>query len=109
MINLLAYSDRHDYPLMYTNPNLAGRNEVRFDGYDTEADLLIDRKINVAGSKKALNQVDRQAEALRQNELEAKWQVPDEKIKRKAEKLLEKQGAEDVITVEVVPELWNMS
>ena len=47
---------------------------VRFDGID--GDVLVDRKISVVTTPKAKEQVLRQSEALQQNGLTGRWEVP---------------------------------
>ena len=49
---------------------------VRFDGM--EGEVLIDRKTSVVTTAKAQEQALRQAEALRQNGLRGRWEVPNQ-------------------------------
>ncbi len=90
--------------LRYTNPNPNGVNYVKFDGYDDITFTLIDRKINVTNHRKSIDQVRRMSEALRQNPaFNAVIEVPNQKIQRKALRLLEKAGV-DNISVRIAPE-----
>lgn len=74
---------------------------VRFDG--VEGDVLIDRKLSVVTTPKAKNQVLRQSEALEQNGLTARWEVPTQAQANRAIKVFEELGVKN-ITVKVVPE-----
>ncbi|EEE35028.1 putative filamentous hemagglutinin [Rhodobacteraceae bacterium KLH11] len=74
---------------------------VRFDGVD--GDVLVDRKLSVVTTPKAKNQVLRQSEALEQNGLTARWEVPTQAQANRATRVFEELGIEN-ITVKVVPE-----
>ena len=73
---------------------------VRFDGQ--EGDVLIDRKVSVTTFEKSQNQALRQSEALAQNGLKGRWEVPTAAQKVRAVKMLAKLGIKN-ITVNVVP------
>ena len=73
---------------------------VRFDGQ--EGDVLIDRKVSVTTFEKSQNQALRQSEALAQNGLKGRWEVPTAAQKVRAVKMLAKLGIKN-ITVDVVP------
>nr|WP_320015636.1 RHS repeat-associated core domain-containing protein [uncultured Desulfobacter sp.] len=72
---------------------------VRFDGLDS--DVLIDRKISVVTTPKAKNQALRQSQALRQNNLTGRWEVPTQSQANRATKMFNELGI-DNIRVEVV-------
>jgi len=72
---------------------------VRFDGLD--GNVLIDRKLSVVTTQKAKNQALRQSQALRQNNLTGRWEVPTQTQANRAIKMFDKLGI-DNITVEVV-------
>lgn len=85
-----------------TRTNVDGSTaSVRFDGVD--GDVLIDRKLSVVTTPKAKNQVIRQSEALQQNGLTARWEVPTQAQANRATKIFEELGVKN-ITVKVVPE-----
>ena len=75
------------------------KKPVRFDGYDGAQ--LIDRKRSVVTTKKAKDQAARQSQALRENGLTARWEVPTEAQARRARKVFEELGIKN-ITVRVV-------
>ncbi|MEO3404961.1 hypothetical protein AAFN85_13730 [Mucilaginibacter sp. CAU 1740] len=65
--------------LRYDNPKTRGRQFVKFDGI--EGKTLIDRKLNVAGSEKALNQIKRVVECLNQNPgYTVRYEVPADRL-----------------------------
>ncbi|WP_208605643.1 hypothetical protein [Rhizobium aegyptiacum] len=74
---------------------------VRFDGVD--GDVLIDRKISVVTTQKVKDQVLRQSEALQQNGLSGRWEVPNQSQADRATKIFKDLGVKN-ITVKVVPE-----
>ena len=59
---------------------------VRFDGIENS--VLIDRKISIVTTDKVRNQALRQSEALTQNNLTARWEVPDQTQFNRAQKML---------------------
>lgn len=65
-------------------------NGVRFDGADETT--LIDRKLAVVRTKKAVRQAQRQAAALAQAGLSGRWEVPSESEANRAQKLFEQAG-----------------
>jgi RHS repeat-associated protein len=63
--------------LKYDNPNPRGFDFIKFDGYDEATNTLIDRKLNVTGYPKSIDQINRAAEALSQNpSFKLEYQVP---------------------------------
>jgi hypothetical protein len=65
--------------LRHDNPNTRGKQFVKFDGI--EGKTLIDRKLNVAGSEKALGQIKRVVECLNQNPgYSVRYEVPADKV-----------------------------
>jgi len=60
---------------------------VRFDG--KEGNVLIDRKVAIVTTDKSKGQALRQSEALRQNSLRGRWEVPNATQQLRAEKMLE--------------------
>jgi hypothetical protein len=59
---------------------------VRFDGLD--GSVLIDRKVSIVMTDKAKNQALRQSEALKQNSLKGRWEVPNVSQETRALKML---------------------
>ncbi|MDO5612251.1 MAG: hypothetical protein Q4G14_03295 [Paracoccus sp. (in: a-proteobacteria)] len=74
---------------------------VRFDGVD--GDVLIDRKLSVVTTQKAKDQVLRQSEALQQNGLTGRWEVPTQAQADRATRMFNDLNVSN-ITVRVVPE-----
>ena len=76
--------------LRYDNPNARGRNIVRFDGIDpNDPKILVDRKLNPTTKTKQVDDITRQAEALRQNRgYSLRIEVQNEAEKRAALRLL---------------------
>ncbi len=72
---------------------------VHLDGVDRN--IVIDRKLSVVTSPKAKNQAIRQSQALRQNGLLGRWEVPNESQAARARKMFKELGITN-ITVEVV-------
>ncbi len=58
---------------------------VRFDG--AEGSVMIDRKLSTVTTDKVKNQALRQSEALHQNGLTGRWEVPNQTQQARAEKL----------------------
>ena len=75
--------------------------QVRFDGVD--GNVLIDRKISVVTTSKAQNQALRQSQALTENNLTARWEVPTQAQANRAVRMFERLEINN-ITVRVVPE-----
>lgn len=73
---------------------------VKFDGI--EDNVMIDRKLAVVTTKKAKNQAKRQSEALEQNNLTGRWEVPDQTQANRAQKIFNELGITN-ITVKVTP------
>lgn len=86
--------------IMRTLPDGTQR-PVRFDGFD--GNVLIDRKLSVVTTNKAKDQVRRQSEALRQNGFRGQWEVPSESQAKRAKKMFNELGI-DNIAVKVVDE-----
>jgi len=61
---------------------------VRFDGI--RGRTLIDRKKAVLTTPNKVDQALRQSEALRQNGLRGRWEVPNEREARRAKRLLDR-------------------
>ena len=76
-------------------------NSVRFDGFDGLQ--LVDRKVAVTTFPKSKAQVLRQEEALRYNELTARWEVPTAAQAARARKLFRELNIQN-ISVIVVPQ-----
>lgn len=74
---------------------------VRFDGLD--GDVLIDRKLSVVTTPKVKDQVLRQSQALEQNGLTGRWEVPTQSQADRAARMFDQLGVKN-ITVKVVPE-----
>lgn len=74
---------------------------VRFDGQD--GNILIDRKRAIVTTPKAKNQALRQSEALEQNGMTGRWEVPNAAQAARANTMLRNLGIKN-ITVEVVTE-----
>jgi filamentous hemagglutinin len=74
---------------------------VRFDGVD--GNVMIDRKISVVTTQKAKDQVLRQSEALQQNGMTGRWEVPTQAEADRATRMFNELNVTN-ITVKVVPE-----
>jgi filamentous hemagglutinin len=74
---------------------------VRFDGFDGE--VLIDRKLAVPTFPKTKGQAIRQSEALRENGVKGRWEVPTKTQEKRAHKLFDELEI-DNIGVKVVPD-----
>jgi len=72
-----------------TGPDGSKKN-VRFDGVD--GDVLVDRKVSVVTTPKAKDQALRQSQALSEQGLTGRWEVPTEAQKRRAQKMFEELG-----------------
>lgn len=95
---------RQQAPSLYRTTEDGKRRLVRFDGFEDDAyPVYIDRKTSIRFTAKAKDQALRQSVALRQNHASGRWDVPDEKTKREAMKLLRKLNI-DNIGVKVVKE-----
>ena len=81
-----------------TLPN-GNQKLVKFDGVD--GNVLIDRKLSVVTSKKGKNQAQRQSQALLENGLQGRWEVPNEAQRIRAENMFKELGINN-IDVEVV-------
>jgi filamentous hemagglutinin len=73
---------------------------VKFDGVD--GDVLVDRKTAIVTTPKGKEQAIRQSEALAQNGLIGRWEVPNEQQANRATKMLNALGVNN-ISVKVVP------
>jgi filamentous hemagglutinin len=67
---------------------------VRFDGIEDK--ILIDRKLAVVTTEKARNQALRQSEALEQNGLLGRWEVPTESELNRALKMFEELNVKNI-------------
>jgi filamentous hemagglutinin len=74
---------------------------VRFDGVD--GDIMIDRKISVVTTPKAKNQALRQSEALKNNGMTGRWEVPNQAQANRAQKVFDELGIKN-IEVKIVHE-----
>jgi filamentous hemagglutinin len=74
--------------------------QVKFDGID--GNVLIDRKTSITTFPKSKSQAMRQSEALSQNGLTGRWEVPNESQAARARKMLGDLGITN-IDVQVVP------
>ncbi|WCM18265.1 filamentous hemagglutinin N-terminal domain-containing protein [Paraburkholderia bryophila] len=73
---------------------------VKFDGLD--GDVLVDRKVSVVTTSKAMDQAMRQSEALSQSGLTGRWEVPTVQQANRAQNMFNQLGITN-ITVKVVP------
>ncbi|WP_338110737.1 VENN motif pre-toxin domain-containing protein [Rosenbergiella nectarea] len=74
---------------------------VRFDGVD--GNVMIDRKISVVTTQKAKDQAIRQSEALKNNGMTGRWEVPTQAQANRAQKMFDELGIKN-IEVKVVNE-----
>ncbi len=74
---------------------------ARFDGLD--GDVLVDRKLSITFYPASLNEARRQSEALSQNGLTGRWEVPTIEQKRQAKRLFRKLGITNIRATVVVP------
>jgi len=77
---------------------------VKFDGVD--GNVLVDRKISVVTTSKAKEQALRQSDALSQNGLTGRWEVPNQSQASRAQKMFDELGIKN-ISVKVVHEPGN--
>ena len=94
-----AASQKGQAPTLSYNKNSGQPGQVRFDGLDNG--VLVDRKISIVTTDKAKNQALRQSAALRQNNMTARWEVPDTKQLERATKMLKDLNINN-ITVKIV-------
>jgi hypothetical protein len=73
---------------------------VKFDGLD--GSVLIDRKLSVVTTNKAKNQALRQSQALSENGLTGRWEVPTQAEANRAIKMFNELGIKN-IEIKVVP------
>jgi filamentous hemagglutinin len=72
---------------------------VKFDGVD--GTVMIDRKVSIVTTQKAKDQALRQSDALRQNGLTGRWEVPNAAQQTRAENMLDKLNIDNIsVTVE---------
>lgn len=76
------------------------KRPVRFDGVDGK--VMIDRKISIYTTKKAKNAAKRQSQALAENNLKGRWEVPNQAEANRAQKIFDELGIKN-ISVKVVP------
>ncbi|QYM97699.1 hypothetical protein FGI04_18070 [Dickeya ananatis] len=74
---------------------------VRFDGVD--GNVMVDRKISVVTTEKAKNQALRQSEALKNNGMTGRWEVPNQAQANRAQKIFDELGIKN-IEVKIVHE-----
>jgi len=74
---------------------------VRFDGVN--GNVMIDRKISVVTTQKAKNQALRQSEALKNNGMTGRWEVPNQTQANRAQKMFDELGIKN-IEVKIVKE-----
>lgn len=59
---------------------------VKFDGVDGQ--VMVDRKVSIVTTQKAMDQALRQSEVLQQNGLTGRWEVPNVAQQTRAVKML---------------------
>lgn len=74
---------------------------VRFDGVD--GNIMIDRKISVVTTQKAKDQAVRQSNALENNKMTGRWEVPNQTQANRAQKMFDELGIKN-IEVKIVKE-----
>ncbi|HHY6272031.1 TPA: type VI secretion system tube protein TssD [Salmonella enterica] len=74
---------------------------VRFDGVD--GNVMIDRKISVVTTQKAKDQAIRQSDALKNNKMTGRWEVPNQTQANRAQKMFDELGIKN-IEVKIVKE-----
>lgn len=74
---------------------------VRFDGVD--GNVMIDRKISVVTTPKAKDQAKRQSNALKNNNMTGRWEVPNQTQANRAQKIFDELGIKN-IEVKIVKE-----
>jgi len=89
----------HVYRVPYTNPNPRGRSYVDFDG--VQGTFPVDAKLSIFTAAKTENEAARQAAALRQSGSRGIWKVPSFKEALRAQMMITRARAEDVISVVV--------
>ncbi|MEV4710011.1 polymorphic toxin-type HINT domain-containing protein [Micromonospora sp. NPDC049374] len=79
--------------------------EVRFDDFDAAAGVLIDRKHGVATTRKMVDTAVRQSMALEQNGYTGRWEVPNERALRRANKVFRDAGVTNIVAAVVKHDL----
>jgi RHS repeat-associated protein len=74
---------------------------VRFDGLD--GNVLVDRKVSVMTTQKAKDQALRQSQALTENGLSGRWEVPTESQAVRAKTIFNELGIRN-IDVKIIPQ-----
>ncbi|HAT1617868.1 TPA: hypothetical protein I8Y09_004621 [Raoultella ornithinolytica] len=67
---------------------------VRFDGVD--GNVMIDRKVSVVTTQKAKDQAVRQSEALKNNGMTGRWEVPNQAQANRAQKMFDELGIKNI-------------
>ena len=75
---------------------------MRFDGFNDDSGILIDRKLGVATTVKTQQAAINQALALEQNGYTGLWEVSSQRAANRATRMLGRLGI-DNINVQVVP------
>lgn len=70
---------------------------VKFDGVDGE--VMVDRKVSIVTTQKAMDQALRQSDVLRQNGLTARWEVPNASQRTRAINMLKKLNINNISVV----------
>jgi RHS repeat-associated protein len=93
-------TQRREVPVVDRTLPTGSKAPVKFDGIDE--DVLIDRKTAITTFQKSKNQALRQSQALTENGLQGRWEVPNEAAAKRARKMLQQLGI-TCIDVRVVP------
>ena len=70
---------------------------VKFDGVDGE--VMVDRKVSIVTTQKAMDQALRQSDVLRQNGLMGRWEVPNAAQQTRAINMLNKLNVNNITVV----------
>lgn len=91
---------RGQAPALHRTLEDGSKRLVRFDGY--EDGISIDRKLSITFRTNARARALKQSQALRENNAKGRWEVPNEKERRAADRLFRLLDI-DNIGVKVVP------
>jgi hypothetical protein len=105
--NAAAYQDgaaasRYGMAPRLSGVDLNGKISAKFDGVDSATGEMVDRKLNVVERPNFVKAALRQSAVAAQNGFTVRWEVPNEAVQAKAQRILSANGIKN-IKVAVVP------
>jgi len=79
-----------------------GKITAKFDGVDPATGEMVDRKSNVVDRPNFIKEALRQSAVASQNGFTVRWEVPNEAVQAKAQRILSANGIKNIKVV-VVP------